>query len=139
MKKLCVWLLLVAMILSVLPTAAFATEKTTEETESTGQQVVNALLGMHESTAKPVEQEENEIDPEQIVRVIVLLDESEIPEGGRPTRDAQTRMRRAQATVQSRISSQVLGGEAVDVKNSYTTLTNGFSADVTYAQLQEIR
>ena len=139
MKKLCVWLLLVAMILSVLPTAAFATEKTTEQTESTGQQVANALLGMHESTAKPIEQEENEIDPEQIVRVIVLLDESEIPESGRPTRDAQSRMRRAQATVQSRISSQVLGGAAVDVKNSYATLTNGFSADVTYAQLQEIR
>ena len=139
MKKVCVWLLLVAMLLSVLPSAAFAAKDGTTEPESTGQQVANALIGAHESTAKALEQEETEIDPEQIVRVIVLLDESEIPESGRPTRAAQDRMRKAQATVQTRISKQVLDGDTLDVKHSYATLTNGFSADVTYAQLQEIR
>ena len=139
MKRFCSWLLLLAMVLSLLPVSALAAKTPEEVTESTGQQVANALLGAHESAAKPFESEENEIDPDQVVRVIVLLNESEIPESGRPTRDAQNRMRRAQDSLQKKISQQVLGGEALEVKNSYVTLTNGFSADVTYAQLQEIR
>ena len=140
MKKFGAWILVLALLLSLLPGAVFATEKTDAETEdSTGRQVANALLGAHESSAKAFEQEDNEIDPDQVVRVIVLLDESEIHESGRPTRAAQDRMRKAQAAVQKKISQQVMNGEALQVMNSYATLTNGFSADVTYAQLKEIR
>ena len=140
MKKLSAWILILALLVSLLPAAAFATEPVETGTEeTTGRQVASALLGAHESSAKAFEQEENEIDPDQIVRVIVLLDESEIPESGRPTRAAQTRMLRAQKAVQREISQKVLGGAALTVQNSYCTLTNGFSADVTYAQLKEIR
>lgn len=107
MKKLSAWILILALLVSLLPAAAFATEPVETGTkETTGRQVASALLGAHESSAKAFEQEENEIDPEQIVRVIVLLDESEIPESGRPTRAAQTRMLRAQKAVQREISKR---------------------------------
>ena len=108
MKKLSAWILILALLVSLLPAAAFATEPPVETgtEETTGRQVASALLGAHESSAKAFEQEENEIDPEQIVRVIVLLEESEIPESGRPTRAAQTRMLRAQKAVQREISQR---------------------------------
>ena len=144
MKKILALLLAVVMLLTVLPVGVFA-----ENADDTGEAVsvptginadaATALIGAVKSDAKAFETQESEIDPDTKVTVIVVLDESEIPTDGRPTRAAQNRMLKQQAAVQKEISEAVLAGKPVQIENSYCTLTNGFSTTVTYGQLQEIR
>ena len=144
MKKILALLLTVVMLLTVLPVGVFAEDADDPEevvSVPTGinADAASALIGAVKSDAKAFETQENEIDPNTEVTVIVVLDESEIPTNGRPTRAAQNRMLKQQTAVQKEISEVVLAGKPVQVENSYCTLTNGFSATVTYGQLQEIR
>lgn len=141
MRKCITWLLILAMVLSIAPTGALAAQTRPDQQTAAeaGTQAALALLGAQESKAQPFETEENRPDPDTLVTIIVVLDESELPDSGRPTKAAQTRMLKQQAAVQQEISEQILDGEPVAVEHSYCTLTNAFSTTVTYAQLQEIR
>ena len=144
MKKILAFLLAFAMLLTLFPLGVFA-----EDSEIAGEaapvptgvnaDAANAMIGAVKSDAKAFETSGTAIDPQTEVTVIVVLDESEIPANGSPTRAAQKTMRAQQAAVQQEISEEVLGGAPVSVENTYCTLTNGFSMTVTYGQLQEIR
>lgn len=141
MKRICAFLLFLSMLLCLLPTGVFAVEaeQMRPEAEGINAEAANALIGAKESTATVFEDTVEEIDPETLVQIIVILDEELIPDDGQPTKAAQTKMLQQQSAVQKEISEKILGGGELKLRHSYCTLTNGFSATVTYAQLQEIR
>ena len=140
MKRLLAILLMLAMIFSLLPAVATAAEEESVPLpEGVNAEAAYALIGAQESSAKVFEDSVEEIDPEMTVRIIVILDEALIPANGKPTKASQNKMLQQQAAVQQEISEEILEGAPLNIHHSYATLTNGFSATVTYAQLQEIR
>lgn len=140
MKRFLAIFLLIAMLISILPNVMAAEEEETAPTpEGINAEATYALLGAQESGAKVFEDTVETVDPEMPVRIVVVLDEELIPTDGKPTKAAQTKMLQQQSTVQQEISEKILGGQTLQIHHSYATLTNGFSATVTYAQLQEIR
>ena len=124
------------MLATLLPTAVLAApgELRTRPVEN---QAGLGSLGLRETSAKVVEAEETIAD-DQLVDIIVLLDDSKLKDAA-VSETVRRQMRAQQASVQAEISRQVLNGAPLEVGYVYTTLTNGFSATVTYGQLKEIR
>ncbi len=82
------------------------------------------------------------IDPaEEITAIVVLEAQPVVVQDSSGSRKVKNRaaLLRQQKSVQKAISTQVLGGEAVEVLNTYTTVTSGFSIRVPYGKLDEIR
>lgn len=139
MKKICSWLLVLAMLVTWLPTGILAAEVKPGETGRTRPeaQVEAGLseLGLRDSRASAWEQPQ--IPEDQIVDIIVLLDDSRLTAAA--SSSVRQTMLADQASIQREISREILDGAPLEVGYSYTTLVNGFSAAVTYGQLREIR
>ena len=139
MKKICSWLLVLAMLVTWLPAGALAAGIETGETgrirpEVQGERSLSEL-GLRDRAAQTLEQPQ--LAEDQIVDIIVLLDDSRLT--ATPSAGVRQALLADQAGVQREISREVLGGVPLEVGYSYTTLVNGFSASVTYGQLREIR
>ena len=139
MKKICSWLLVLAMLVTWLPAGALAAGIETGETgrirpEVQGERSLSEL-GLRDRAAQTLEQPQ--LAEDQIVDIIVLLDDSRLT--ATPSAGVRQALLADQASVQREISREVLDGVPLEVGYSYTTLVNGFSASVTYGQLREIR
>mgnify|MGYP001853043392 FL=1 len=138
MKRLCSWLLVLAMILTWLPSTTRAGQADAAGRVRPAETQTELMsLGQKDSTAQVIEPE-TPLSDDQLVKVIILLDDSCF-HGETISHTARQQMSAQQAGVQAEISRRILHGAPLTVGYSYTTLVNGFSATVTYGQLQEIR
>ena len=135
MKKVISIVLVLTMVLGLLP-GVFAADRERPEADRPAEGA--GFVGFH-GVEPTVLDTENRPDPDTEMTIVVVLDESMIPDDGRPTRMASIHMKAQQAAVQKTISEEVMDGSPVEVRNSFHTLTNGFSMRATYGQLQEIR
>ncbi len=148
MRRVFSCLLVVAMLLTMLPSAVFAEDahvhtdvesvEASKDRPRKNTEAASAMVGLVKSDAQALE-DKIEIDPDTEVTAIILLDDSLLPQAGVPSVAVRTKMLNDQQKVQHEISKKILNGHELRVRRTYTTLTNGFSARVTYGQLQEIR
>ena len=136
-KKRILSLLLAAVMLLPANVTAFAYDKTSKEPPNSTQRVEQ----LRNSGVDTVESEDP-IDPaEEITAIVKLNTQPEVSvasDGSRKIKN-QNLMLRQQKTVQNEISSKVLDGAPLEVLDSYTAVTNGFSVKVPYGKLDEIR
>ena len=138
MKRLCSWLLVLAMILTWLPSTTRAGQADAAGRVRPAETQTELMsLGQKDSTAQVIEPE-TPLSDDQLIKVIILLDDSCF-HGETISHTVRQQMSAQQAGVQAEISRRILHGAPLTVGYSYTTLVNGFSATVTYGQLQEIR
>ncbi|MEG1772021.1 MAG: S8 family serine peptidase [Clostridia bacterium] len=88
------------------------------------------------------------IDKNKIVRTIIMLDGAPIAEHEKGSvlkpetteyAIAKQRVISEQAQIKRLIESKVLLGDRLNVEYNYTTLANGFAADIPYGKLDEIK
>lgn len=125
MKKVASLLLVLAMLFTMLPTGAFAADRAAQ-----GQAALSRLGLMHRGD---IAIDRQETDAAQVVSAIIVLEEDRLES------DSSAKLLSCQAELQQRISREVLDGQAVQVGYSYTKVTNGFSAVMTYGQLLQVR
>ena len=139
MKKLFAWLLVLAMVLSVLPSAVFAAEShgATVPEDADKQQTDGTPLEARESTVKAFEKITAKIDPEQIVRAIVVLDDA--PAADVEGTDSSGASRYTRKLIDSHQAvRKAMSGIRFELAYEFTTLLNGFSCDVAYGDLSKI-
>ena len=137
MKKICTWLLILAMLLTCLPPVSLASQADGDgRIRPAASRQDHNTLGLRDSTAQTMQPET--IPEDQPVDIIVLLDDSRLDQKTVSPADLRA-MSAGQANIQAKISKEVLDGAPLEVGYSYTTLLNGFSTTVTYGQLQKIR
>lgn len=125
MKKVASLLLVLAMLFTMLPTGAFAADGAAQS------QAALSRLGLMHRDDIAIDRQET--DEAQVVSAIIVLEEDRLE------LDSSETLLSRQADLQQRISKEVLNGQAVQVGYSYTKVTNGFSAVMTYGQLLQVR
>ncbi len=132
MKKFCAWLLLLAMVLSVLPVAAFAAQQS--DAAPVVEETASGKKSLGYKSESFAEDNTYQYADDETVRAIVVLEDAPAVEAapsdtGRYTR----RLESAHQNVR-----RAMRGISYEMAYEFTTLLNGFSCDVAYGDLDKI-
>ena len=131
MKRFCSWLLLLAMVLSLLSTAAFA--KNPAQPEEQGKAAPGEKASMIASLAQKTAQ----LGPDQVVRAIVVLEDAPAADVAQANSDRAVRYSRKLMNTHNNVR-KAMSGIHYEVAYEFTELLNGFSCDVASGDLEKI-
>ena len=140
LKRILASLLVLALLLGIGPMGVYATDRVLPYQELDPEQVSADLTRQQEAVE---EKTETYADTDMVRVTIVLEDEPALTAQGLEATPASVAYRSGllakQNLLAGRISTQVLGGEKLDVVWNLTLAENAISANVAYGKLGEIR
>lgn len=143
MKRIFSLVLVMAMLISLAPSIQAVTAG-----ESTRWKESNQQLSIDRTDRLADLHLDESIDPEEIVRVSIVLEEKSTLQAGFSTMDIATnaqamsynrKLQDQQKVIEQRISVQALGGEPLDVVWNLTLVGNLISANVPYGKIAQIQ
>ena len=148
MRRLLALALALCMVMSFGGTFAFAAEEQSNSENLIIEQVDSADVQLNLAQNNVVNSDlsvnEEEIDANEIVRVVVVMEEESIVQMNSAavvdaaTREQVAQLEQAQAEVIAQIEATILDGEKLDIAYQYTWLLNGFATQVPYGAIKDI-
>ena len=148
MRRLLALAMALCMIMSFGGTFAFATEAQSNSENLAIEQLdpndVQMNLAQNDAVNSDLTLNEEQIDANEIVRVVVVMEGESIVQMNSAavvddtTKEQAAELEQAQAQLIAEIESSVLDGEKLDIAYNYTWLVNGFATQVPYGAIKDI-
>ncbi len=148
MKRILALAMALCMLMSFGGTFAFAVEEESNSENLVIEQLdpndIELDLAQNNAVNSDLSVNEEEIDENEIVRVVVVMEGESIVQMNSAavvddtTEEQAAQLEQAQAELIAEIESTILDGEKLDIAYNYTWLLNGFATQVPYGTIKDI-
>ena len=145
MRRILALAMALCMLMSFGGSFAYAAEEQSNSENLVIEQLdrndINLDLAQNSAVNSDLVLNEEEIDPEEIVRVVVVMEGESIVQMNsaavvdEATTELAAQMEQAQAELIAEIESSILDGEKLDIAYNYAWLVNGFATKVPYGAI----